>query len=63
MAKEKAKNCPFCKKEATLKIKIADKKLYRYCCPDYRCCARGVGLWFTSEEEALEAWNRRADND
>ncbi len=57
----KAKKCPFCGSDAELKIRMPSK-LYRYCCPDYRCCARGFGLWFNSEAEALEAWNKR-DND
>lgn len=58
----KVKNCPFCGNGAELKVRMPSK-LYRYCCPDYRCCARGFGLWFKSEDEALEAWNKRADND
>lgn len=57
----KVKNCPFCGNDAELKVRTIG--LYRYCCPDYRCCARGFGLWFKSEDEALEAWNKRADND
>lgn len=58
----KVKKCPFCGNDAELKVRMPSM-LYRYCCMDYRCCARGFGLWFKSEDEALEAWNKRADND
>lgn len=56
-------NCPFCGSEGKLKVAdgILDDFTMFYCyCPNGKCIAGGTD-WFRSREEAIEAWNRRAE--
>lgn len=50
------KPCPFCGGEAKVQSFSHDRTVY---CTD--CNAR-VQKFFPTREEAIEAWNRRADN-
>ena len=51
------KPCPFCGGEAEL-FTYGDGKFLPKC----SVCWGMIEEWFSSEEEAAEAWNRRADN-
>lgn len=56
-------NCPFCGSEGKLKVAdgILDDFTMFYCyCPNGKCIAGGTD-WFRSREEAIEAWNTRAE--
>lgn len=56
-------NCPFCGGEGKLKVAdgILDDFTMFYCyCPNGKCIAGGTD-WFRSREEAIEAWNTRAE--
>ena len=57
------KPCPFCGGEGKLKVAdgILDDFTMFYCyCPNGKCIAGGTD-WFKSREEAIEAWNTRAE--
>ena len=53
---EKLKPCPFCGSEARLMRN--QTAFYILCC---ECSAQS--LWDIHKEQAIEAWNRRADDD
>lgn len=59
----KLKPCPFCGKKAILaKYQEFDGgNAYQVYCPDE--VIRVHTKWFHTEKEAIEVWNRRADND
>ena len=60
---QKLRNCPFCGGEGKLKVAdgILDDFTMFYCyCPNGKCIAGGTD-WFRSREEAIEAWNTRAE--
>ena len=53
------KPCPFCGGEAD----IIDNEYYvDVSCRNYRCRGFADSLMFESEEEAIEAWNRRVED-
>ncbi len=52
---EKLKPCPFCGGKARVKCSIKED-LWGVACYKCECCTKV----FFSEEEAIEAWNRRA---
>lgn len=52
------KPCPFCGKPGSLLHYPGDGYLPE--CSDPACCGM-VEIWFATEEEAAEAWNRRAE--
>ena len=68
------KNCPFCGAKGTVSSKIIfgpkDRDgyqedmglIYRYACPDPLCPGHH-GSFYTTKEEALERWNRRAGSE
>lgn len=60
---QKLRNCPFCGSEGKLRVAdgILDDFTMFYCyCPNGKCIAGGTD-WFRSREEAIEAWNTRAE--
>ena len=56
----KPKPCPFCGREAVI-VKSWESGSYVRCSNGYKCGARQD--WFDSEKEAIEAWNRRVNDD
>lgn len=50
------KSCPFCK--GTPKIAVSNGN-YKIRCKNLNCRTRPSTDWFSSEEEAVEAWNTR----
>ena len=51
------KPCPFCGGNASVR---KESMWYEVCCDDCPC---NVGrCWFAKREEAIEAWNRRAED-
>ena len=52
------KPCPFCGGEATLWQTLGADRPYHILCG----CGGRVG-WFVTEQEAVEAWNRRATDE
>lgn len=53
----KLKPCPFCGSEASINSGTED---YYVSCRNVDCAAALVARSFSSEEEAINAWNRRA---
>ena len=54
------KPCPFCGGEA----EYVDNGDYKdVSCKDFRCRGWAESLNCTSKKEAIEAWNRRVDNE
>ena len=64
---EKLKCCPFCGKKSDFdewkQTKIFEKIAFRVLCVNIDCPVQPATDWFNTKEEAIEAWNRRADND
>ena len=58
MSEIKLKPCPFCGYEAIM-LQV-ESNLYAVTCKDVNCAATGGVM--TSEIDAAEVWNRRADN-
>ena len=68
---EELKPCPFCGGEAVLITRVCDKFIHRVACT---VCLAQMGeshwamdsekgkLFFEKEEDAIEAWNRRAED-
>ena len=54
------KHCPFCGGEAEI---IQNDHFTDISCKDDECRGFTYYLKFKTEEEAIEAWNRRADHD
>jgi len=57
MSEEKLRNCPFCGGEASVY-----ESGYMYTAPSYYVCCDECGSGttvFYTEEEAIEAWNKR----
>lgn len=54
------KPCPFCGGEATLSYNTA----YGFCpwCDNTDCILNDLTHGYETEEEAIEAWNRRAED-
>lgn len=53
------KPCPFCGGKAKL-IEIQEVGCFRVLCED---CPTSVGkYWYYKKQDAIKAWNRRADN-
>ena len=62
------KPCPFCGGRASIgQTKKSLRNQYAVQCINSRCIAYRLGnpfvMHYLSEAEAIEAWNRRADND
>ena len=62
MKSNELKMCPFCGHEATLE---GNDPFFSGIEPEYMAvctwCSGNSG-WYSTEEDAAEAWNRRADN-
>ena len=59
----KLKSCPFCGGKAKQESDMcwdASRYLYYVECAD---CGASTDVWYQSEEEAVEAWNRRTDDE
>lgn len=55
------KPCPFCGSKATLHERTDG--FYVDCASQYRFCTVLPSTWiYKTEEDAIEAWNRRVDN-
>lgn len=62
MNEPKLKPCPFCGGEAAMwKHEQVSYTEYRACC--LKCHVTQAGMYYFSEKEAIESWNRRADNE
>ena len=59
---EELKACPFCGSEARLMIKESQYDTnYDIQCTDDKCyLSEGADWYFDTEEEAIQAWNRRS---
>lgn len=58
------KPCPFCGGEAHIAENVGYRGDIAYtvnCNAVYGCIASDSGLWYSSREAAVEAWNTRAD--
>ena len=53
------KPCPFC--GGTVSVVKVNNIWYRVCCDD--CPCEMGRYWFHSRAEAIEAWNRRAEDE
>lgn len=65
---DKLKPCPFCGGKAVIgQTKKSLKAQYSVSCINSQCIANRLGnpfvMHYLSTTEAIEAWNRRADND
>ena len=64
---EKLKPCPFCGEYGSVRLMTRHGKdgwrdrFYVLCEYDSGGCGASGG-WYHTKEEAIEAWNRRADN-
>lgn len=58
MADSKLKRCPFCGGTAEVTLFLGNYLVGCKCCPGAIFPCKGM-----TEKEAVEAWNRRADND
>lgn len=60
------KPCPFCGGQAEVERIFANSTQVRYmvCCLNYNsdCLIQPETPWLESEEEAIEEWNRRAED-
>lgn len=62
MSKVELKPCPFCGgKSWVIKIPNESNKKYVVVCKDDDCGA-SLGNYSETREEAINAWNKRADN-
>ena len=64
---DKLRNCPFCGAKAEAVLKDVDERNSPWkvvANHDDECVFSKMGWWddYESAEEAIEAWNRRADN-
>ena len=59
---EELKPCPFCGKKAIItKLVMGDKEEYfGVACSGWSCPTSSIIPNYTTEDEAIEAWNRRA---
>ena len=55
------KHCPFCGGKADL-IKSPTAKKYHPCCHNEKCIMFVGGMWYKTKEQAIDEWNRMADN-
>lgn len=60
MSEIKLKPCPFCGGKAHIRCIMVFERPWFPECEDERCIAGDTGVSFSTEEEAEEAWNRRA---
>lgn len=60
MMNDLLKSCPFCGAEGDITYNY-DKKFVPYCIND-NCLLNENDVEFDTEEEAVEAWNRRVDD-
>ncbi len=60
----KLKPCPFCGRKAELvRMEYGSGSVYfGITCENWRCAVASVVPNFSYEEEAIEAWNRRAED-
>lgn len=57
------RECPWCGRKGELRSpKIHDKIEYKVKCPNLWCHIQPETELCDNEEEAIEQWNRRADN-
>ena len=55
----KLKKCPFCGSDAEIKA-VYKSGLYHAICSNNDCDVYPCGNMFLTEQEAIEAWNKRA---
>ena len=65
---EQLKSCPFCGGEGIIGSEVswfnpAGKDEYYVACFNEYCDVQPRTIYMDTEKEAIEAWNRRADND
>ncbi|MBR5202680.1 MAG: Lar family restriction alleviation protein [Clostridia bacterium] len=61
--KDRIKLCPFCGSEAeVINLDPFHRKDKAFWVFGVKCKDCGIAVWKCSEEEAVEAWNRRAKN-
>jgi Lar family restriction alleviation protein len=58
---DKLKPCPFCGGEPELKQDFDDKQI-SVCCDNETCVTICETFWHDTREEAIKAWNTRADD-
>jgi len=57
ISKAKLKPCPFCGQDA--RVARQRNELWYAECSNYGCVVSNSNIGFDTEEEAVEAWNRR----
>lgn len=60
MKETELKLCPFCGDKVTIHYGADGYTPY---CRNDKCIAYYLEIWFDTYEEAVEAWNRRADHE
>ena len=62
---EKLKPCPFCGAIPDIKrLHLSNHKIsFSIVCFNTNCFVKPMSEWFNTEEKAIEAWNRRANNE
>ena len=68
---DKLKPCPFCGSDAELQTDVrfprnmcVPKRAYEVFCTNYDCIIGRVDeRYYTNKEEAIKAWNRRANDE
>ena len=55
----KFKPCPFCGGDAKMHVRL-NRPFFTVLCKNTKCFGHNIYMRFWEEEEAIEAWNRRA---
>lgn len=55
----KLKKCPFCGNDAEVKVWDIVAKGYGVRCTNIDCIGGTIGMFYSKEKSAIEAWNRR----
>lgn len=61
MTQEELKRCPFCGSKGEITYKEGLKTWIVECSNQFCMASYMIGTDFDTEEEAIEAWNRRSD--
>ncbi len=57
---EELKSCPFCGGEAKMHTRL-NSPYYAAVCKDTRCPGHNLYILYWTKEDAIKAWNRRAE--